>query len=66
MQRDLLRWTAIRGRTGSDGDSVCTELQADRYAGAWFGRFWFANGYKNGLGVCAATFTLPGDQLGPQ
>lgn len=29
-------------------------------------KYWFANGYKNGLDVCAATFTLPGDQLGPQ
>ncbi|MFF3025990.1 neutral zinc metallopeptidase [Microbacterium sp. NPDC057944] len=29
-------------------------------------QYWFANGYKNGLDVCAATFTLPGDQLGPQ
>ncbi|MBO0981440.1 neutral zinc metallopeptidase [Microbacterium sp. SD291] len=26
-------------------------------------KFWFANGYKNGLGVCAQPFTLPGDQL---
>ncbi|WP_192625914.1 KPN_02809 family neutral zinc metallopeptidase [Microbacterium sp. OAE522] len=26
-------------------------------------KYWFANGYKNGLDVCAATFTLPGDQL---
>jgi predicted metalloprotease len=29
-------------------------------------QFWFANGYANGLDVCGATFTLPGDQLGPQ
>ncbi|WP_341940418.1 neutral zinc metallopeptidase [Microbacterium sp. LWH10-1.2] len=29
-------------------------------------QYWFANGFKNGLDVCAATFTLPGDQLGPQ
>ena len=26
-------------------------------------KFWFANGYKNGLGVCEQPFTLPGDQL---
>ncbi|WP_433585721.1 KPN_02809 family neutral zinc metallopeptidase [Microbacterium hydrocarbonoxydans] len=26
-------------------------------------KYWFANGYKNGLDVCAATFTLPRDQL---
>ena len=26
-------------------------------------KYWFANGYKNGLDVCAATFTLPGVQL---
>ncbi|MFF5625258.1 neutral zinc metallopeptidase [Microbacterium sp. NPDC012755] len=29
-------------------------------------QYWFANGYKNGLDVCAATFTLPGDQLDGQ
>jgi predicted metalloprotease len=29
-------------------------------------QYWFANGYANGLDVCADTFTLPGDQLGPQ
>ena len=29
-------------------------------------QYWFANGYKNGLDVCASTFTLPGDQLDPQ
>lgn len=26
---------------------------------------WFAEGYQNGLGVCAQTFTLPADQLDP-
>lgn len=25
--------------------------------------YWFANGYKNGLGECEAPLTLPGDQL---
>lgn len=26
---------------------------------------WFAEGYKNGLGACEQTLTLPGDQLDP-